>query len=194
MNRQIIELVAVGGLVALLAGCGQRQASSTDRSSNLFSNIPSSSMTISSPAFANNELIPVIYTCDGQNINPPLQFVDVPTGTKSLTLIMNDPDVPKNLRPDGNYDHWLLWNIPANVTTIDAGATPAGAVVGNNTAGQSKYAGPCPPDREHRYFFRVYALDTTLDLPPSANKVELLNALDGHVLASAEMVGRYARK
>lgn len=150
-------------------------------------------MELTSSVFEHNGMIPQKYTCDGENISPPLQISGVPEGVKSLALIMDDPDVPKNLRPDGMFDHWIVWNIPADTSVIPESAVPNG-VVGKNTSGNARYAGPCPPDREHRYFFKLYALDAMLSLAAGASKADLEKAMEGHILAKAELIGRYTRK
>jgi Raf kinase inhibitor-like YbhB/YbcL family protein len=150
-------------------------------------------MTISSSAFKEGELIPAKYTCDGQNVSPSLTFMGIPENTESLVLIVDDPDVPKNIRPDGMWTHWLVWNIPADISVVGEGNTPEG-VVGRNSSGDKKYTGPCPPDREHRYFFKLFALDTILDLDASSvSKTDLERAIEGHVLAEAQLMGRYNR-
>ncbi|MBI2506745.1 MAG: YbhB/YbcL family Raf kinase inhibitor-like protein [Candidatus Colwellbacteria bacterium] len=150
-------------------------------------------MKLESSAFQNNQSIPSKYTCDGENISPPLIISEVPEGAKSLVLIMDDPDVPKNLRPDGMWDHWLVWDIPPVATEIREGTSPPG-VVGKNTGGKTGYAGPCPPDREHRYFFKIYALDTMLDLSAeTTTKADLEAAMQGHISGQAELMGRYNR-
>lgn len=150
-------------------------------------------MKIESSAFQHNQSIPAKYTCDGQNMNPPLTFSDVPSDAKSLVLIVEDPDVPKSIRPDGMWDHWLIWNMPPDTNGIAEGETPKG-IVGKNTGGQFAYQGPCPPDRQHRYFFKLYALGTTVTLDPSATKQDLEKAMAGHILTSAELIGLYSRK
>ena len=154
-------------------------------------------MKLESSAFEHEGTIPAKYTCDGSppagGISPPLKISDVPPGTRSLFLNMDDPDVPKSIRPDGLWNHWLVWNIPPETTEITEGQEPAG-VVGKNTGGKFGYQGPCPPDREHRYFFKLYALDTMLDLPAeTAAKADLEKAMEGHILAQAELMGRYNR-
>lgn len=149
-------------------------------------------MRITSSAFHDHSMIPSKYTCDGIDVNPPLFFNGVPKNAKSLALIVDDPDVPPQIRADRNWDHWVMWNIPPNVERIDEGKTPPG-VVGRNSWGKNAYGGPAPPDREHRYFFKLYALDTTLDLPTTAGKRELEIAMDGHILKQAEVVGCYER-
>ena len=156
-------------------------------------------MKITSPAFLHNQSIPGKYTCDGDNISPPLVFFDMPSATKSFALIMEDPDVPKTIRPDGMWDHWIVWDIDPHTHEIKEGL-PAEAlakegVMGKNSGGDKGYAGPCPPDREHRYFFKLYALDLiSLALPDSISKAELEKAMEGHILAEAELIGLYQRQ
>jgi Raf kinase inhibitor-like YbhB/YbcL family protein len=150
-------------------------------------------MKISSPAFGNGEKIPSKYTCDGQNISPPLEISQVPAGARSLVLIMEDPDVPKNLRKDGMWDHWVVFNMPADLQHIAEAVTPPG-IEGTGTNGKPGYMGPCPPDREHRYFFKLFALDTvSLALDGSATKADVLRAMTDHLLAQTELMGRYER-
>ncbi|MBU1202785.1 YbhB/YbcL family Raf kinase inhibitor-like protein [Patescibacteria group bacterium] len=148
-------------------------------------------MKIISPAFGHMTSMPAKYTCDGKNINPPLEFVDVPQEAKSLTLIMDDPDA---LKPAGRvWDHWLVWNMPSVTRVIAENTQPAG-VVGPNTRGNHAYRGPCPPDGEHRYIFKLYALDVELDIDGESNKHELESAMSGHILAQAELIGLYNRE
>lgn len=149
-------------------------------------------MKLTSPAFQNAGLIPAVFTCDGSNYNPPLGFSDIPAKTVSLVLIMDDPDVPRSLLPSGVFDHWAVFNIPPTTAGV-AENSPLAGTTGNNGAGKAQYTGPCPPDREHRYFFRLYALDTLLDLPTGANKVQILAAMQGHIIGQAELIGRYDR-
>jgi len=150
-------------------------------------------MNITSPAFGDHQLIPDKYTCDGDDLIPPLVFEDVPAGAKTLALIMDDPDVPVHLREDRNWDHWVVWNIPPTTRGIEEGKAPVG-VQGMNSWGRNDWGGPCPPDKQHRYFFKLFALDAELDLPTAAGKPALLKAMEGHVLAKAELVGVYDRK
>lgn len=150
-------------------------------------------MLLTSPAFQHEHSIPVKYTCDGDNIHPPLRFDEVPDTAQSLVLIMEDPDVPKHLRADGMWDHWVVFNMDPSVTEVKEGREIPGAVVGINTSGKNEYQGPCPPDREHRYFFKLYALDTALELEVGATKKEVEEALKGHVIGYVELVGLYQR-
>lgn len=143
-------------------------------------------LTIASPVFSHNGFIPVKYTCDGKNVSPPLTINDIPKGTKSLVLIVDDPDAPI-----GTWDHWVVWNIPPQ-NRIPENSVPG--TEGINSFLQHNYGGPCPPSGTHRYFFKVYALDTTLDLDRKAKKREVEKAMGNHVLAKGEIVGLYKRK
>ncbi len=149
-------------------------------------------MKLTSSAFVQGEKIPSKYTCDGDNVNPPLEITGVPHEAKSLVLIMDDPDVPKNLREDGMWDHWVVFNIPPDTRMIEENSEPSGTS-GLGTNDKTGYAGPCPPDREHRYFFKLFALDTQLDLPEKSTKADVENAMPGHVLSHAELMGTYER-
>jgi len=149
-------------------------------------------MKLTSPQFEHNARIPSKYTCEGENINPPLTISDVPESAKSLALIVDDPDVPKQFRSDGMWDHWVRFNIPPTVTTIVEGEEPAGTP-GKGSAGNLNYHGPCPPDREHRYFFKLYALDTELALPEGASKKDVEAAMQSHILGEAVLIGLYEK-
>ena len=142
-------------------------------------------LTITSPAFENNGFIPSKYTCDGNDVNPPLKIEGVPEGTQSLVLIVDDPDAPM-----GTWDHWIVWNIPP-LEKIEENSVPG--VEGLNDFNRHSYGGPCPPSGTHRYFFKVYALDAKLDLDSSSRKKNLERAMEGHILAKGEIVGLYSR-
>lgn len=146
-------------------------------------------MKITSPAFKNNELIPPKYTCDGENINPSLEFSGVPENAKSLVLIMDDPDAPA-----GTFIHWIIWNIGPSMPGIKENSVPNEAEEGVTSFGKNGYGGPCPHTGTHHYFFKLYALDAKLDLSPNADKTELEKAMEGHILAQAELIGLYSRK
>lgn len=157
-------------------------------------------LRLSSPVFGNGEIIPAKYTCDGdRRLSPPLMISGVPDGAESLVLIMDDPDIPTTVREACGievFDHWVLFNIPADTKEI-----PEGTVVGTeglNTAGNNGYTGPCPPTEyepsEHRYIFKLYALDESLALLAGATKSEVLDALSSHVMEEVELIGRYSRK
>lgn len=149
-------------------------------------------LTITSPEFEMNGIIPSHFTCDGNNISPELIFSNIPKGTQTLALTMEDPDVPHSVRADGMWNHWVVWNMLPTVTRIWEGAVPTG-VVGINTSGKLAYDGPCPPDREHRYIFTLYALDMMLSLPPGSTKEKLLQAIAPHLIEKATLIGRYNR-
>lgn len=153
-------------------------------------------MKLTSPAFTDGGKIPSKYTCDGQNINPPLTFSNVPEDAKSLVLIMDDPDIPNFVKDKFGikvWDHWVVFNIPPTTKEVMEGKNPPGKL-GKNTGGKNAYGGPCPPDREHRYFFKLYALDTHLDLPEGSTAAEVENAMKNHLLAEAKLMGKYERK
>ena len=139
-----------------------------------------------------NGEIPVRFTCDGENISPELIIDGAPIGTKSFALTLEDPDVPKNIRVDGMWNHWVIWNLPPTTTHIAEGETPPG-VIGTNTSGESAYEGPCPPDREHRYIFTLYTLSAVLSLPKGSSKEQLLQTLAPHVIEKVTLIGRYDR-
>lgn len=150
-------------------------------------------MIISSPRFENGKKIPEEYTCDGKNISPPLEISDVPKEAKSLVLIMEDPDVPKTIRADGMWDHWIVFNIPPNITKIEEGINPQGKL-GINTNTKLSYSGPCPPDKQHRYFFKLFALDIELNLNQGASKKQVEEAMKGHILKESVLMGLYYRR
>lgn len=147
------------------------------------------SLKIYSPDFSHNEFIPPRFTCEGEDVNPTLIFENIPEGAKSLVLIMDDPDAPM-----GTFDHWIVFNIPPNVTKIEENSVPQGAQLGKNHFGRLEYGGPCPPPgNPHRYFFKLYAVDTVLELQEGASKEEVLSAIKDHILAQAELIGLYKR-
>jgi Raf kinase inhibitor-like YbhB/YbcL family protein len=146
-------------------------------------------LTIKCPAFKDQGYIPSKYTCQGQDINPHLIFENVPEGTKSLVLIMDDPDAPI-----GTWDHWIVFNIPPEIREIKENEVPKGSVLGTNSSKNLEYGGPCPPPgKPHRYFFKLYALDTILNLEQGARKKDVENAMQGHILDQTSLVGLYKR-
>jgi hypothetical protein len=151
-------------------------------------------MQITSSAFTEGSMIPAKYTCDGQDISPPLEWKDAPADTKSFALINDDPDAPM-----GTWVHWVAYNIPSNITKLDENAKPErefknGMRQGSNSWPRIGYGGPCPPSGTHRYYFKLYALDTVLDIKPGATKVQVLQAMKEHVLAEAQLMGKYKRQ
>jgi Raf kinase inhibitor-like YbhB/YbcL family protein len=142
-------------------------------------------LDVYSTAFRDGEMIPSQYTCDGQNINPPLDIANIPEVAKSLVLIVDDPDAPR-----GDWVHWLVWNIPV---THHIGENKIHGIEGMNDFRQQHYGGPCPPSGTHRYFFKVYALDALLDLPAATGKQQLEKAMSEHIIGFGELVGLYSR-
>ncbi len=151
-------------------------------------------MEIKSQAFPQGGPIPAAYTCDGQDVSPPLSWSGAPAGTTSFALISDDPDAP-----GGSWVHWVLWNLPAGAGALEENVPgkhtlPNGARQGTTDFRRIGYGGPCPPSGTHRYYFRLYALDAMLDLPASTTRKDLEKAMQGHVLAHAEWMGTYRRK
>jgi len=151
-------------------------------------------LKVTSSAFQEGGLIPPKYTCDGADVSVPLRWDNVPQGTKSIALISDDPDAPM-----GTWVHWVLFNLPGETKelaeNIPADKTlPSGARQGTNDFRKIGYGGPCPPGGTHRYFFKIYALDTLLDLPAGARKAELLKAMEGHIVGQGQLMGKYKRQ
>ncbi len=153
-------------------------------------------MQISSSAFAHNETIPTQYTCDGQDRSPPLAWSGVPAGARSLVLIVDDPDVPDPAAPRRTWVHWLLYNLPPDSAGLAEAcrSLPPGTREGVNDWGRTGYGGPCPPIGRHRYFHKLYALDVVLPDLGRPNKAALERAMQGHILAQAELIGTYSRR
>lgn len=144
-------------------------------------------MKITSPAFGNNQPIPPRYTCDGNNMSPPLAFSDVPENAKSLVLSVDDPDAPSS-----TWVHWVVFNIPKEVREVKENSVPQG-VQGVTSFGKPGYGGPCPPSGTHRYFFKLYALDTTLSLTDKIDKKTVEAAMQNHIITHAELIGLYSK-
>lgn len=150
-------------------------------------------MKIESSVFKHGEMIPRKYTCEGENISPPLSWSHPPEGTRTLALIINDPDAPS-----GDFVHCILYDIPSNITHLQEGISttinlPEGAIFGTNGASRTGYMGPCPPSGTHRYYFRLYAINKVLQLDAGANKRELLEAMKDHIIAQGELMGKYKK-
>jgi Raf kinase inhibitor-like YbhB/YbcL family protein len=167
----------------MVSGCiaGEKEANTMEK------------ITVSSEAFKEGGDIPSEYTCDGKNVSPSLSWKGIPENAKSIALIMDDPDAPM-----GTFVHWVLFNIPAGTQKLPKGM-PGNQTLGDGSRqgmtdfGRAGYGGPCPPKGTHRYYFKIYALDTMLDLQPGATKKQLENAMKGHVLAQGELMGKYER-
>jgi len=183
LNMEVKRLAIVIGLTTIFAA--------TDSVGGELTN-----MRITSPAFAESEAIPEKYTCEGRDISPPLVFTDIPETTESLVLIVDDPDAPDPSAPKMTWVHWLLFNLPAQLKGLDEDIRklPEGTGTGRNDWQRNDYGGPCPPIGRHRYFFKLYALDTRLDGLKTPDKQALLQAMQGHVLEHAELVGTYLKQ
>ncbi|TSA18219.1 MAG: YbhB/YbcL family Raf kinase inhibitor-like protein [Nitrosopumilales archaeon] len=144
-------------------------------------------MVLSSSAFENNGTIPSVYTCDGSGISPPLEITNVPKNAQSLALIVEDPDAPS-----GTVTHWIVWNILPQKSQFAEGEK-IDFPQGTTAAGTTGYKGPCPPSGTHRYFFKLYALDTVLDLGDGSTKDNLVQAMNSHILERATLMGKYSR-
>ena len=150
--------------------------------------------TITSPAFENGQEIPRLHTCEGNDISPPLEWTGVPEGTRSLALIVDDPDAPDPAHPKTTWVHWVLFNLPPDLAGLPAGVSRLPeSVVGGNDWKRNDYGGPCPPIGRHRYFFKLYALDCMLDLTGKTDKSRLETAMKGHVIGKTELVGTYRK-
>jgi Raf kinase inhibitor-like YbhB/YbcL family protein len=208
MNYNRIRILGIVVIILILLGGGYYVFSTSDTS---LPKVPSTirkpsgiladsmeptttTLRISSAAFSDKSSIPSKFTCDGDNHNPEIQFSGVPTEAESLVLLLDDPDVPKDVKADGVFDHWVVYNMEPTVKEIAEGSTPPG-VEGLNSSGSIGYSGPCPPDSEHRYFFKLYALDTMLDFddPDKVTKQMVLDQMKGHILQQAELIGVYNR-
>jgi hypothetical protein len=153
------------------------------------------SLELTSDAFTNGQAIPAKYSCKGKNISPALTWTEPPAATQSFALIMDDPDAP-----GGTWVHWVLFNIPVDARALQEdlpitgkNTDPNAIYVGKNSWGDTSYGGPCPPSGTHRYFFKLYALDSTISLLPGATKEQLLREMEGHILAQAELMGTFSK-
>lgn len=192
--RRFARIRSIGGFVTItlaLASCDTPRRN-PPKDTKLMT------IKITSSAFESGSTIPKLYTCDDKNVSPPLSWTGVPAEAKSLALVCDDPDAPR-----GIWSHWVLIGIDPRVSEIDSGIEPAERVAlkpgidpafqGKNDFGKIGYGGPCPPSGTHRYYFRLYALDRTLDLKPGATRAEVLKAIEGRILAEGELMGKYAR-
>lgn len=182
----IIIVVALALFIGLVVFLGAKKVITPEKPI-LNENI-STVMKIESPVFENNRKIPAKYTCDGANINPPFIISGTPENAKSLVLIVDDPDAPA-----GTWVHWTLWNLDPALKEIEEDSVPEG-IEGVTSFGKPGYGGPCPPSGTHRYFFKLYALDTILSISEISDKKVLEEAMKEHILASTEIVGLYSRK
>ncbi len=184
--RGIAAILALAVVLGPGAGCSEEHGSARPGHEE---GGQAMTFAIASPAFDNGQPIPPRFTADGADISPPLVISGVPEGARSLALIMDDPDAPM-----GTWVHWVVWNIPPETRRIEEGNLPPGAVEGRNSWGRNAYGGPAPPSGTHRYVFKLYALDGRLDLPDETDKAALLRAMEGHILAQAQLMGTYSRR
>ena len=154
-------------------------------------------LQITSSAFQAGGAIPAAFTCEGQDVSPPLAWSGAPSNTQSYALIVDDPDAPDPAKPQRVYVHWVVYNMPVDATSLSENASksgmPKGALQGKNDWGKAEYGGPCPPIGRHRYFFKLYALDTKLTGLSSPTKADLERAMKGHIVASGEIIGTYQK-
>ena len=177
-------------VIIMIAGCGaeieKKEIFEEDKEIKTIPEVEN--MKLTSPAFKHKGAMPSEYTCDGEDISPELSIENAPENAKKLALIMDDPDAPA-----GIWVHWVVWNIPPNIKKIAKGTEPGG-IGGKNSWGRIDYGGPCPPSGTHRYFFKLYALDTTLGLKEGSSKKDLEKAMLGHIIEKTELMGTYKRK
>jgi Raf kinase inhibitor-like YbhB/YbcL family protein len=194
-----LKFVGIGIVAFALpftSGCHDQGASAAPRSVSTGSGSASqANLTLTSSAFAANASIPSKYSCEGQNVSPPLAWSGAPFGTKSFALIVQDPDAPDPAAPKKVVTHWVVYDLPSIVTTIaEAGADlPPPTRQAKNEKGDERYMGPCPPTGRHRYFFKLYALDVTLPKLAGSKEADVEQAIQGHVLGTGELVGTYQK-
>lgn len=176
------------GVLALLCSCQTKNQPQSEKKG-----AGKMDITLKSAAFEEEGMIPKKYTCDGPDVSPPLTWTSVPAGTKTLALICDDPDAPA-----GTWVHWVLFNLPADTTELPESVPPqetleSRAMQGTNDFRKIGYGGPCPPSGTHRYYFKLYALDTEIDLEAGITKNDLLKAMEGHIIGEGQLMGRYKR-
>lgn len=184
----IVTIILITTGLALFTGCEAADTSHREKKTTNEGGETMPSLTISSPDFGEKEHIPKKYSCKGKDINPELDIQDVPEGTESLVLIMDDPDAP-----GGTFDHWILFDIPADTSAIEENSVPENAKQGRNSGRNNSYGGPCPPSGTHRYQFKLYAVDTRLELPEGSTKDEVLAAIEDHILEKDTLTGMFSK-
>jgi Raf kinase inhibitor-like YbhB/YbcL family protein len=188
MRKWVIFLLAVAVLVFAYVGVKYVLKGGIEEKEIVVNSV-GFNMKITSSAFDNNQSISSKYTCNGENVSPPLEFLDVPEKTKSLVLIVDDPDAPV-----GTWAHWVVYNIGPNVGEVKENSVPAGGAEGVTSFGRAEYGGPCPPQGVHRYFFKLYALNKTLSFEGKVDKEAVMEAMKGAVIDKAELVGLYSQQ
>ncbi len=194
-NRKILFYIVTLAIIMLIINCSRNEkpAKTKTHVSGEKEGIAMANIQLTSSAFEEGNLIPSKYTCDGADVSPPLKWSNVPQNTKTIALICDDPDAPV-----GTWVHWVIYNIPPTVTELPEGVPSDktlsnGAIHGINDFRKYGYGGPCPPGGTHRYYFKIYALDTELKLAPGAKKSDVEKAMQGHILAKGQLMGRYKR-
>ena len=186
--KYLILVIISGGLICVQAGTPEEDQALSKRRTMM-------SLTLSSPAFNHEGSIPAVFTCDGEDISPELNWSDVPGDARSLVLIVDDPDAPDPAAPKLTWVHWVLYNLPVTATglaqAIKDEDLPAGTLQGLNDWKRTGYGGPCPPIGRHRYFHKLYALDTVLSDLQQPTKARLEQAMEGHIIAQAVLLGTY---
>ncbi len=189
MKKTVIVLIAVIVFLILISVTLFVYNPPASNNSNDTLNINLTNQMKIKSVFENNTKIPEKYTCDGEDISPPLEISEIPKNAKTLAIIVDDPDAPV-----GTWLHWTIWNIAVNGSSISLGEGEASGTEGKNDFGNIEYGGPCPPSGTHRYFFKVYALNIGLSLEKGASKKQLEKAIQGHILDKAELIGLYSKK
>jgi Raf kinase inhibitor-like YbhB/YbcL family protein len=196
MLKRLLVTVPAIVLALALAGCGGGEESANEEA-EMESPSAEVTLTVVSGAFADGDSIPSTYTCEGKDVSPPLSWEGVPQGAQSLVLIVDDPDAPDPAAPQRTWVHWVLYNMPADTSELPQGVAsqdlPPGTEEGLNDWQRTGYGGPCPPVGLHRYFFKLYALDTELTGLSKPTKAEVEAAMEGHVVAKAQLIGTYQK-
>jgi Raf kinase inhibitor-like YbhB/YbcL family protein len=196
-TRLMSIVLSLVGFALVVVGCGSSSdptATPLPAAASGEQETKATSFELTSAAFAPGQPIPAKYTCDGEDISPPLDWQDPPEDTKSFALVVDDPDAPA-----GTWVHWVLYNLPAESRNLPQAVPPDAAMADDGKNGKNSwkrlgYGGPCPPGGTHRYFFKLYALDTVLELDDGPGKDQLAQAMEGHILAQTDLMGTYARK
>ena len=187
MKKLLTILIVI--IVILIAGVIAVVLLFAPARTEIFSSVTEVNMNLTSTAFTQGQPIPTKFSCKGADLSPALAWDEPPAGTQSFALLMDDPDAPM-----GTWDHWVLFNIPAATRSLAENFQPAAPIIaGKNSWGKNSYGGPCPPSGTHRYFFRLYALDTTLSLASKAAKADVLSAMQGHMLGMGELMGTFSK-
>jgi len=189
MKMKILIGLIFGVVLVICAVLLFRQNQPKNQVPNIDQSLTNKTMILTSSQFKNNDFFPAKYSCQGEGVNPPLAISGTPKSSKSLALVVDDPDAV-----GGTFVHWLAWNIDPATSSIAENSAPPGGIQGKNSGGTNSYYPPCPPSGAHHYRFKVYALDVKLDLESSADEAALMKAVEGHVLDQAELVGLYQKQ